>query len=82
MKTMLATGGSMLAKIATPLRSSTVGSPSLAPVQRRKSFLSSIAQTLTPRSRGGGSGASNAGSPGPGTPLRHAWTPRGGAGRA
>lgn len=47
MKTMLATGGSMLAKMATPLRVSSNGSPlpggggmASAVQPRRKSFLS------------------------------------------
>ena len=76
MKTMLATGGNMLAKIATPLRQSTAGSPGMAngtASLRRKSFLSSITSQLTPRGR-----ASHAGDSG--TPLRlgsMAWTPRG-----
>ena len=71
---MLATGSSMLAKIATPLRASSNSSPAAGLPPRRKSFLSSIAQQLTPRAR------SVTTSSEVGTPLRHgsmAWTPRG-----
>lgn len=80
MKTIMATGGNMLAKIATPLRASNAGSPSIANATgslRRKSFLSSITSQLTPRGRSSHAGDN-------GTPLRlgsMAWTPRGKEGR-
>lgn len=66
----------MLSKFATPLRASGIGSP-MASAQsvlpRRKSFLSSIAEQLTPRRSGNSVTEKN-------TPFRRgsmAWTPGG-----